>query len=182
MARTWAGRVFIGTSVDGKIARLDGSVDWLETRGAAAGDAGFAEFYAGIDMILMGRGTYEKVRSFPSWPFADKQVLVLSSTLPADTDDRITVVGDLTQAESWIESRQPTAVYIDGGKTICSCLEAGLIDELTISQVPHLLGEGRSLFGTLTAGVELLHQSTNVLEGGMVQSKYAVQHGGGDPS
>lgn len=176
MTRTWTGRVFIGTSVDGKIARRDGSVDWLESRGSVAGDAGFAEFYARIDTILMGRGTYEIARGFPSWPFTDKQVLVLSTTLATDADDRITVVGDLTQAESMIETNNSTAVYIDGGKTICSCLEAGLVDELTISHVAFLLGEGMSLFGSLTAEIELTHISSNVLEGGMVQTRYVVNH------
>lgn len=174
MARAWTGLVFIGTSVDGKIARRDGTVDWLEARGQAAGDAGFAEFYARIDTILMGRGTYETVRSFATWPFADKRVLVLSTTLEADLDDRITVVTDLDHARSVIEATGSAEIYIDGGRTICSCLDAGLVDEMTISQVPFLLGEGLSLFSSLSTEVSLTHLSSEVLGGGMVQTRYAV--------
>lgn len=176
MTRNWTGLVFIGTSVDGMIARRDGSVDWLESRGEAAGDAGFAEFDARIDTILMGRGTYEAIRSFPTWPFGGKPVIVLSTSLTADADGRITVVRDLTHAQSALEACRATAVYIDGGRTICSCLAAGLVDELTISQVPFLLGDGIPLFGSLTAGVELTHVSSEVLGGGMVQSRYTVDH------
>ena len=173
-SRNWTGLVFIGTSVDGMTARTDGSVDWLTSRGEAAGDAGYTEFSARTDTVLMGRGTYDAARSFPAWPFASRRVLVLSTSLAEDADDRITVVRDLTQAQSKIEELGTRAVNIDGGQTIQSCLAADLVDELTISHVTVLIGNGLPLFGALPADIDLTHLSTAVLGGGMVQTRYAV--------
>ena len=72
--------VFIATSLDGYIARSDGSIDWLLARDTAGEDHGYDAFMAGIDALVMGRGTFEKVLEFDAWPY-DKPVLVLSATL-----------------------------------------------------------------------------------------------------
>jgi len=175
-SRKWTGLVFIGTSVNGMIARRDGSVDWLTSRGEAAGDAGYTEFSERTDTVLMGRGTYAAACSFPEWPFTSRPVVVLSTSLAEDADDRITVVRDLTQAQSKIEALGSRAVNIDGGQTIQSCLAADVVDELTISHVTVLIGDGLPLFGALPADVDLTHLSTTVLAGGMVQTRYAVNH------
>lgn len=172
--RTWPGFVYIGTSVDGMIARRDGSLDWLTSRGEAAGDAGYAEFNARVDTMLIGRGTYEVVLGFGGWPYEDKRVLVLSRTLPDDADPRITVVRSLDEAIDHLNRAGARGVYVDGGQTIQACLAAGLVDELTISRVPVLIGDGVPLFGPLDADVDLVHESTEVLGGGMVQSRYRV--------
>jgi dihydrofolate reductase len=173
-SRAWTGLVFIGTSVDGMIARTDGSVDWLTSRGEAAGDAGYTEFSARTDTVLMGRGTYDMARSFPAWPFISRRVLVLSTSLAGNDDDRITVVRDLAEARARLDELGARAVNIDGGQTIRSCLAAGLVDELTISHVTVLIGNGLPLFGALPADIDLTHLSTTVLGGGMVQTTYAV--------
>lgn len=175
-SRTWTGLVFIGTSVDGMIARSDHDLSWLISRGEAAADAGYTEFSARIDSMLMGRGTYDVVRDFDVWAYEGKTVLVLSTTLQADADPRIRVVRDLAQALAVLDEIGARGVYIDGGRTISACLAAGLVDELTISQVPVLIGEGIRLFGSLPADVPLTHVSTTVLGGGMVQTTYRVEH------
>lgn len=74
-----AGHVFIATSLDGFIARQDGSLDWLESANASGEDHGFDAFAAGIDCICMGRATFETVLTFDRWPY-DKPVAVLSTT------------------------------------------------------------------------------------------------------
>ncbi len=174
-ARTWTGLVYIGTSVDGMIARPDGTLDWLTSRGEAAGDAGYSDFSARVDAMLLGRGTYETVLSFGEWPYENRKTLVLSSTLATDVDDRVTVVRDLAEAQRVLVDIGANVVYIDGGKTIQACLAAGLVDELTISQVPVLIGDGVRLFGALPHDIDLEHIRTTVLGGGMVQTHYAVR-------
>lgn len=172
--RTWQGLVFIGTSVDGQVARKDGSLEWLTERGAFAGDAGYSEFMERVDAILVGRVTYEIASSFGSWPYADMNVVVLSGTMSPDSDERVRVAPDLVAASDVLDEIGATGVYVDGARTIQSCLGAGLINELTISQVAVLIGDGISLFGPLPADIALEHIQTTVLGGGMVQSRYRV--------
>jgi dihydrofolate reductase len=172
--RSFTGLVYIGTSVDGFIAREDGDLGWLMSRGEAAGDAGYSDFSAAIDTMLIGRSTYEVVQSFGSWPYGGKHVVVLSRTLDAGADDKISVVRDLDEAADRLGSLGAQRVYIDGGRTIQACLAAGWVDELTISRVPVLLGTGASLFGPLPGDVDLEHVRTDVLGGGMVQTTYRV--------
>lgn len=173
-ARTWTGIVYIGTSVDGMIAGPDGSLDWLTTRGEAAGDYGFDEFNARIDTMLVGRSTYEVALTFDTWIYEGKRVLVLSTTLDPAADDRITVVRDLAEAQRVLDEVGARGVYIDGGRTIQSCLDLDLVDELTMSQVSVLIGDGARLFGPLASEIDLTHVSTTVFDGGMVQTRYTV--------
>ncbi len=171
--RTWTGHVFIAASVDGYIARPDGALDWLIDRPGPTGDGGYSDFAAGIDHMLMGRGTYEAVAAFHPWPYTRMRVIVLSSTLDT-ADDRVTVVRNLSEAVTALSAAGAERVYIDGGKVISSCLAAGLIDDLVITRVPVLLGEGISLFGPLPAEVPLESQGSAPIGGGMVQERYTV--------
>ena len=83
--------VFLGLSVDGRIARPDGDLEWLTSRGEAAGDAGFTPFIESVDSLVMGRKTYEAIASYEDWPYRDRPIHVISTTLAADADPRITV-------------------------------------------------------------------------------------------
>lgn len=165
----WRGQVFCATSLDGYLAGPDGELEWLESRGEQAGDTGYDAFFAGVDALLLGRGTYEKVLTFGEWPYGGKLVLVLSSTLGGD-DERVEVVRSLDEADARLEGD----VYVDGGVTITACLAAGLVERLVVTQVPVLLGRGIRLFGELPAEVALEHVATRVLGAGLVQSTYLV--------
>ena len=150
--------VFIATSLDGCIARSDGSIDWLERANAsvpAGEDCGYANFMQTVDAIVMGRATFEKVLSFPDWPYGSLPVYVLSTTisrLPAGVPDSVQV---LQATPHEVVERTTQAghrhLYIDGGRTIQAFLRAGLITELTITLIPLLLGSGIKLFGDLPA-------------------------------
>ena len=183
--RTWSGRVFIATSVDGFIARSNGDIDWLTDRPGEtpAGDSGYDEFFASVDHLLLGRGTYEKVLTFDRWPYADKPVLVLSSRLmPAtqsvDAAHSIQVVRTLTEAVAALNEAGAAQVYIDGGKVVQACLAADLVDDLTITRIPVLLGEGIPLFGALPGAlpgdIRLETLSAAEIGDGMIQERYAV--------
>ena len=71
--------MFIATSLDGFIARRDGGIDWLSIVEAPGEDYGYAKFFADVDALILGRGTYDKVRTFPAWPYGDKRCVVLTN-------------------------------------------------------------------------------------------------------
>ncbi|GAA1856521.1 dihydrofolate reductase family protein [Brevibacterium marinum] len=169
--------VFLGLSVDGRIARPDGDLEWLTSRGEAAGDAGFTPFVESVDAVVMGRRTYEAIASEEDWPYLDHPIHVISTTLAADADSRITVHRSAEAAVDALQQDGRRRVYVDGGATIRWFLAARLVDELTLSRVPVLIGEGPSLFGSLGGDVDLEHVRTAVLDGGMVQTTYRVLDG-----
>ena len=177
--------VFIATSLDGFIARVDGNLDWLPgSDGVSDGeDYGYKSFFESIDALIFGRKTYELASSFPEWPYAGKDVVVLSSRYPK-TLQPITrnVEGtSLPPSEllSIMESRGARHVYVDGGTTIQSFLRDHLIDEITITRVPVLIGEGIPLFGPTGRDIKLRHISTKGFSSGFVQSKYGVDSAAG---
>lgn len=169
--------VFLGLSVDGRIARPDGDLEWLTSRGAAAGDAGFTPFIESVDSLVMGRKTYEAIASYEDWPYLDHPIHVISTTLAADADSRITVHRTPESAIDTLQRDGRRRVYVDGGATVRWFLAAQLVDEITLSHVPVLIGDGPSLFGPLGGDVDLEHVRTDVLDGGMVQTTYRVLSG-----
>jgi dihydrofolate reductase len=182
MDAPFTGSVFLGMSVDGFIARLDGDLSWLigdaEVGGApddgAGGDFGFGEFVAGIDALIMGRSTFDVIAPLDEWPYQGKPVHVLSTTLEPDGDERITVHRSFDEAVAALSAAGYRTVYVDGGRTVHEFLAAGLIDELTLSRVPVLIGTGHTPFGPLPADIRLEHERTRTFPGGMVQSTYRV--------
>jgi dihydrofolate reductase len=168
--------VFIGTSLDGFIARPDGDITWLNSRAEGAGDYGYDEFMAGVDTVVMGRATYEVVIGFgpEMWPYGGKDVHVLSTRLDTDADDRITVHRTLGELVAALAERGTKRVYADGGQLIQAFLRAGMVDDITITRAPVLIGTGLPLFGPLDADVDLVHGSTRVLDAGFTQSTYNV--------
>ena len=168
--------VFIGTSVDGFIARPDGSFDFLPE---APEEHGYEAFFASVDALVIGRGTLETVMAFPTWPYGDKRVIVLSSRsldLSKLRDARVEQMsGDPKEIVAKLDAQGVKHAYIDGGVTIQRFLRAGLIQRLVITRVPVLIGSGRPLFGVLDADVKLRHVATRSYPSGLVQSEYVVE-------
>jgi dihydrofolate reductase len=165
---------FIATSLDGYIARPDGSIDWLTSRGEQAGDTGYNEFMTSVDTVVMGRNTFEKVLTFDFWPYEGKQVEVLSTTLAPDADERIIVHRTLDALIETLNDRGAKRIYADGGRVIQTFLRAGLLNELTITTAPVLLGTGIPLFGALDQDIALTHNATRTLKAGFTQSDYTI--------
>jgi dihydrofolate reductase len=167
--------VFVGTSLDGFIARADGSFDFLPD---TVEPHGFEEFFASVDALVFGRKTYETALSFPTWYYGKKPVFVLS-TRPLAPAPRGAVVehlsGDPRDIVAQLEARGIRHAYVDGGLTIQRFLEAGLIDRLIITRVPVLIGTGIPLFGPLSRDIKLEHVATRQFASGLVQSEYIVE-------
>ena len=154
----------------------DGGLDWLmEMPNPDKSDFGFNDFIDGVDGLIMGRNTFEMVVSFGKWPYA-KPVFVLSNSLkaiPAGYEDKAEIVsGALKQILADLSVKGINKLYIDGGKTIQSFLKEDLIDELTITKIPVLLGSGIPLFVDNDIEVKLEHVKTEVLNNHMVKSHY----------
>jgi dihydrofolate reductase len=168
--------VFIGTSVDGFIARANGNLDFLPEGGGEP--HGYNEFIASVDALVIGRKTFEKVLSFEAWPYGDKRVVILSSR-PLDLSAAAggvveQMAGAPAEIVSQLAVRDIHHLYIDGGITIQRFLRAGLIQRLIITRVPVLIGEGIPLFGTLPRDIRLRHVATRHYPSGLVQSEYEV--------
>lgn len=168
--------VFVGTSLDGFIARTNGSFDFLHGPGGNE-PHGYEEFFATVDALLMGRKTFETVLQFDTWPYGPKPVFVLSTrplapSPPGAVVERMS--GPPADVVAALAARSFKHVYVDGGVTIQRFLQAGLINRLIIARVPVLIGTGIPLFGALPRDITLRHVATRVYASGLVQSEYAV--------
>ncbi|MEW6194265.1 MAG: dihydrofolate reductase family protein [Bacteroidota bacterium] len=168
--------VFIAESLDGYIAKKDGNIDWLlEIPNPGGSDYGYNDFIKNIDAVVLGRITFEKVLSFGGWHYS-KPVFVLSNTLKSvgkNLENKAAVIkGDLKSVIKELHSKNYTNIYIDGGITIQNFLKEDLIDEMTITQIPIILGSGIPLFGELKNELRFEHVKTEVLNNALVQSRY----------
>ncbi len=170
-------KVFIATSLDGKIADKEGGIDWLHSiPNPDNNDMGYGAFMEGIDALVMGRTTFETVCGFDmDWPY-DKPVFVLSNSLnqlPSEYQDKAHLVnGSLTEILDQIHNKGYSNLYIDGGKTIQSFLKEDLIDEMTITIIPIILGGGTPLFGELDAKMEFECVETKLFLGKVAQNRF----------
>ena len=172
---------YIATSLDGFIARPDGGLDWLPQPVGGGEDYGYGEFFASIDAVVMGRNTFDTVLSFGQWPYADKRMWVLSSrelALPAFVPPTVTRWSDSPASlVDELIAQDVRKVYVDGGKTIQSFLQANLLDGITITTIPILIGQGIPLFGPRDVDVNLELLENRAFEDGLVQNRYAVLKG-----
>ena len=167
--------VFVGISVDGFLARPDGTFDFLPTEGVE--DHGFDEFLASVDAIVMERYTFDSILPFTPWPYGKKPIIVLSTRPLPDVElpaavERLS--GTPEEIVAALSGRGMEHIYVDGGITIQRFLRAGLIQRFIITRVPVLIGTGRPLFGEIPRDMRLRHIATRQFESGLVQSEYEV--------
>ena len=167
--------VYIGTSLDGFIARTNGDIEWLVQYANDEAIQAYEEFISKIDAVVIGRGTFDKVLTFPSWPY-EKRVFVLSNTLkklPAIVENKAILLS-LSPADTLkkLSHEGYTKVYVDGGLVIQNFLKADLIDELIISKVPIIIGSGIPLFADVKQDLLFQHVKTEVQSNELVRSYY----------
>jgi dihydrofolate reductase len=167
--------VFVGTSLDGFIARANGDLDFLPPGGGEP--HGYDEFIATVDALVIGRKTYDTVLTFDTWPYGEKPVFVLSTRTLAPAPLGAVVErmsGAPIEIVSQLDARGIQHAYVDGGITIQRFLQAGLIQRLIITRVPVLIGAGIPLFGVTQRDIVLKHVATHQYASGLVQSEYAI--------
>ncbi len=169
--------VYIATSLDGFIARADGSLDWLGVPEENE-DYGFGAFMDSVDALAMGRNTFDAVMAMGEWPYGNKPTFVLTHR-PLDLPTSLTGLVEATELAprklaAELDRREIERVYVDGGETIRSFLDAGLVERLTITTIPVLLGAGIALFGHAAADVRLRLVDSIAYTNDLVQSTYDV--------
>jgi dihydrofolate reductase len=167
--------VFVGTSLDGFIARSNGAFDFLPAGGGEP--HGYEEFMVTVDAMVIGRNTYETVLGLDAWPYGLKPVVVLSkrSLAPAPAEAVVErMSGQPAEIVSGLAARGIRHIYVDGGLTIQAFLRAGLIQRLVITRVPVLIGSGIALFGATSGDIALRHIATRPYASGLVKSEYEV--------
>lgn len=171
--------VFIATSLDGFIARPDGALDWLPVPGPDdPEDYGYHAFMESVDALVMGRKTFETVLAFDPWPYAGKRVIVLSesrTTLPESLEDRAELFnGPIEDLVEKLTREGVRRVYLDGGNTIQRFLRAGRVNDMLITRIPILIGQGIPLFGSLAADIPPTLEESRAYPNGFVQYRYRV--------
>ena len=167
--------VYIGVSLDGFIARKDGDIDWLVTFESPEVHKGYSDFVSKIDAVVIGRGTFEKVLSFPGWPY-ERSVFVLSRSLkhiPDSLEGKVKIITmEPKELLHYLSGEGFSNIYVDGGKVIQQFLKEDCITEIIISRVPVLIGTGIPLFGFLERDLKFRHMETRVYSNGLVKSHY----------
>lgn len=163
-------------SIDGYIARKNGGLDWLEYGHIGDEDYGFKKFIDSVDALVLGRNTYEVVSGFDKWPYEGKKVIVLSNTLNEVRKEAELFSGQLTDLAFMLHSEGIKRVWVDGGITVSKFLEAGLVDDITISVITMILGSGIPLFSTMNREHKCRLISTQSYPSGLVQLKYEVAY------
>jgi len=174
------GYVFMASSLDGFVARQDHSLDWLMKYDTGNEDQGYDHFISKIDVLVMGSGSFKTVLGFGSWPY-QIPVYVLSNKMkqeeiPAELQDKVIITNENPKSlMQFLYKKGYQNAYVDGGKVVHSFLKEGLIQEMTITQIPILIGDGKRMFGDLENDIDLKLLSSKVFEKcGFVQTYYAV--------
>ena len=168
--------LFIAKSLDGYIADPNGDLTFLSMVERPGEDYGYGEFFASIDTLVMGRKTYETALSFPEWPYAGKRVVVMTHQYFESRFGEEFFSGLPSKLVSKLEAEGAQHLYVDGGAIIRGFLAENLVDELTLSVIPVLLGEGISLFGAEVQETRLVLQSSRSYPKGLVQLRYLAGH------
>jgi len=169
--------VFCGTSVDGFLARSDDTFDFLQAGEAVPHE--FNQFFKTVDVVVMGRRTFEVVSNLGHLGLYGKKQIVVLSSRPLDPSSIKAGIEQMSgtpqEIVSQLEERRFKHAYVDGGITIQQFLAAGLVDSITVTRVPVLIGRGIPLFGPLPHDIHLKHLATRSYKGGLVQSKYQTK-------
>ncbi len=183
-------RGYLATSADGFIAGPDDEIGWLqEPRNTGVPMAvgpwaevvpdglTFDDFAANVGCLLMGRRTFDVACGFGTWPYGDTPVLVATTRDLSQYEGSVTAVsGDIEElVDAAQEVAQGKDIYVDGGSLIRQALVADLIDELIVTIIPTVLGDGVRLFEAPMPRIDLAVSDVRKYGAGYVQVHYCVE-------
>lgn len=163
--------IYIAASIDGYIARKDGGLDWLDRVGGFDEDYGFQKLLSSIDALIIGRKTYEVAITVPD-PYPGKRVIVLSNTLNSVRNDMEVYRGDLAVLLTKLHADGVKHIWIDGGTTLSQFLSCHMVDKMTLSIIPVILGTGIPLFSMIDEEIPFRVVSSQAYPSGLVQLRY----------
>lgn len=174
-----SGHVFMAMSLDGFVARKDHTLDWLEKQQTEGEEHGYDDFMASVDGLVMGSGSFNTVLTFESWPY-EKPVIVMSQSLtendvPPELKGKVEI-SRLSPSELMLSLSQRgwSRAYIDGGRLVQSFIKHGLVEDMTVTIVPILIGDGLRLFGPLDRDIDLNLTRSRRFESGLVSNSYRL--------
>lgn len=170
---------YVAASVDGFIADAEGGVGWLDELAIPLSETGFHEFFASVDGVIMGRKTYDQIRGFGQWPYGDRPTWVCTS---GDVTEH---AGCALQLEHTPEEAVSAArrsgvghLWVVGGGVLASALlERNLLTDLSLCQMPVLLGSGIPLFAPLDRTISFELKSATVIDAGAALTHYEIKPG-----
>lgn len=174
--------VYIAISLDGFIARKDGALDWLDEANTTVPDGedcGFQAFMNSVDTLIMGRKTFEQILSFGEWPYGSTTVIVLSRnsiSFPPNVPETVVNSSEAPrELLNRLSGEGAEHVYVDGGITIQGFLSENLVNEITVTVIPVILGDGIPFSGPLPKDIHLAHVRTRAFDFGFIQTTYSVK-------
>ncbi|MBF0379570.1 MAG: dihydrofolate reductase [Magnetococcales bacterium] len=173
------GHIYMATSLDGFVARNNHSLDWLMKQKIEGEDHGFDDFMDSVNGIIMGSGSFKNVLTLGPWPYK-KPVIVMSRSLvdediPTELKGKVRLT-QLSQQELMLslEKEGWKRAYVDGGKLVQSFIRSGLIQDMTITSIPILIGDGLRLFGPVDNDIDLELTKSESFSSGLVQNHYKI--------
>ena len=170
--------LYIAISLDGKIARANGSVDWLEkVPNPDQSDFGFFDFIKGIDTVLMGNKTYQQVLGFDvPYPYTDQTSYIFTRNTALDKDENATFIsGNIGEFVRDLKKQDGKDIWlIGGGEIIYQLLEEGLVDEAIVHVMPIMLGNGIPLVSKELPDRFLTLLESKTYPGGAVELRYGM--------
>lgn len=171
-------KLYIAMSLNGKIARKGGEVDWLEAiPNPNQTDYGYEDFYKTIDCTIMGKKTYDQIMSWGiDFPYAGKKNYVLTKNTGVENTEHVEFLqSDIINKLRGIKEEEGKDIWLIGGGKINSLLlEANLIDEIILFAMPVLLPDGIDLFGTFPKDKSIKLKSSKAYSSGVVELKYEL--------
>jgi len=167
--------LYIASSIDGRIAEKDGSVDFLSQYPITKeNNYGYNDFIAGIDTIIMGGRTYREIINMDMlWPYNEQMAYVISHNNWGDKENIRFITENLIETVNELRQQPGKNIFLVGGAEIVTMLlKAGLIDEIHICYVPVIVGEGISLFDDQPIGSQWKLMGSNAYENGLLMVKY----------
>ncbi|MFZ4771062.1 MAG: dihydrofolate reductase family protein [Ferruginibacter sp.] len=169
--------LYIAMSLDVYIAGPSGEIEFLSSMDKAGEDYGYANFLKEIDTIIIGRKTFDKLKEMGyQYPHTDKKVYIITHTTKPDIGTFEYYTGNLTTLISKIKNLPGKHIYCDGGADLATALlQENLIDEILISIIPMVLGEGIRLFKSGIPSQRLKLLETKYFEKGLVRLHYCKE-------
>ncbi len=166
--------LYVATSLDGFIARRDGSVDWLPAGGSE--DFGYAQFLSTVDTVIMGRRTYNQVLTFGPFPYEGKKCYVFSHRRQGTDENVVFVNEEIEPFMAELRSLPGKHIWLAGGASLAQAfIRAGEVDEAIITVVPQILGDGIALFEAGGPAAVLELKEARTYPQGLVQMRYGVR-------
>ena len=170
--------VFLGLSLDGYIAGEGGDLSWLSiVQTDPPEDTGFDALMRDVDVMVFGRNTYDTALAFEAWPYASKRVVVLTHRALRPRHGEEVHAGPLVDLLASLGQAGHRHVYLDGGGVTREGLAAGVVDELTLSWLPVILGKGIPLFASGLSMSRWHLAQSRAFASGLVQARYVPAPG-----